>query len=401
MTFLSPPCRRWALALTALFLASPALPDSNPGPAKPGPNVKKWWVYVGTYTGKGKKDSKGIYRFDLDPATGKLTPRGLAGAADQPSFLALHPNGRFLYAVGEFSDFRNKKSGAISAFAIDRKTGKLTPLNQKPSGGPGPCHLVVDARGKHVLAANYTGGSACALEIKADGRLGKPTAFKQHRGSSVNKARQEAPHAHSINLDAANHFAFVADLGLDKVMIYRYDADQGSLKANKPPSVAVAPGSGPRHFAFHPKGRRAYVINELKSTVTAFRYDPKRGELIEEQTLSTLPKGFKGESYCAEVQVHPTGKFVYGSNRGHNSIATFAVDPKTGKLTFVATQAKGIKWPRNFGIDPTGTFLIVANEHGNSLGVFRIDPKSGKLKPTGNPVKVPKPVCVKFMPAPG
>jgi 6-phosphogluconolactonase len=382
-------------AFLLFLLPAVALPDTRPSAPQKKPKLEKLWVYVGTYTGIG---SKGIYRFDLDLATGKLTSRGLAVAAAQPSFLAIHPNHRFLYAVGEVADFGGKDTGAISAFSIAAKTGKLTLLNQQPSGGAGPCHLVVDKEGKHVLAANYNGGSVCVLPIRDDGSLGKATAFKQHKGSSVDKDRQKGPHAHSINLDAANRFAFVADLGLDKVLIYRYDARKGTLTENDPPSVALPGRSGPRHFAFHPDGKNAYVINEMKSTVTALDYDARHGILKPVQTVSTLPRGFKGNTSTAEVQVHPSGKFLYGSNRGHNSIAIFAIDAKTGKLSFIAHQADQIKTPRNFGIDPTGTFLVVANQDSASLVVFRIDPKTGKLTPTGTKVKVPKPVCVKMMP---
>jgi 6-phosphogluconolactonase len=397
MTFPSPLALRGPVAAVLLLMAAAALCESRPAAPQKKPTTDKYWVYIGTYNQRG---SKGIYRFDFDLATGKLTPRGLAGTTNEPSFLAIHPNQRFLYAVGEVAAFRRLKSGAVSAFAIDRQTGKLKLLNQQPSGGAGPCHLVVDKEGKHVLAANYTGGSACVLPIGEDGRLGNRTAFQQHHGKSVNKDRQEAPHAHSINLDPANHFAFVADLGLDKVMIYRYSAAKGTLTPNKPPFASVAPGSGPRHFAFHPNGRSAYVINEMKNTVTAFRYDAKKGKLDELQTVSTLPEGFKKDNTTAEVQVHPSGKFLYGSNRGHNSIAVFAIDPKTGKLNRVQIQGKGIKTPRNFGMDPTGKFLIVANQDSDSLVVFRIDARTGKLTPTGDPVKVPMPVCVKMMPAP-
>jgi 6-phosphogluconolactonase len=363
--------------------------------------MQKFWVYVGTYTGAKPTDSKGIYRFELDLPSGKLTPRGLAAEVSSPSFLAIHPNHRFLYAVNESDQFKGQKSGAVTAFRIDPKTGKLTMLNQQPSGGEGPCHLVVDREGKHVLAANYGGGSACVLPIASDGKLGKATAFVQHEGSSVNKDRQEKPHAHSINLDPENRFAFVADLGLDKVLVYKYDAVKGTLKPNDPPAATVPPGSGPRHFAFHPKGRFAYAINELKSTVTAFQYDPKEGVLKPLQTITALPKGYKKPSWTAEVQVHPSGKFLYGSNRGHNSIAVFAIDPKTGKLTPTGHQDKDIKTPRNFGMDPAGTVMLVANQDSGSIVVFRIDPKTGQPSPTETVVKVPMPVCVKMMPAGG
>jgi 6-phosphogluconolactonase len=380
------------LALACLPIAFLLLAPSAARPDAP----EKMWVFIGTYTG-GR--SKGIYRFELDLASGKLTPRGLAAEANNPSFLAIHPSQRYLYAVSEVAEVGGKKTGAVSAFALDPKTAELTALNQQPSGGAGPCHLIVDREGKHVLVANYSGGSVSVLPIQADGRLGEATAFVQHEGSGANKDRQEGPHAHSINLDAANRFAAVADLGLDKVLVYKYDAAKGALTPNDPPAYVGAPGSGPRHFAFHPNGRNAYVINELASTITALSYDAEHGVLKGLQTLSTLPKEVKGNS-TAEVQVHPSGKFVYGSNRGHNSIAIFSVDPKTGELKAVGHQTENIKTPRNFGIDPTGTFLVVANQDSGSLVVFRIDQTTGELSPVGGPVEVGTPVCVKMIPMP-
>jgi 6-phosphogluconolactonase len=363
--------------------------------AEPSAGHGKMWVFVGTYT-DGK--SKGIYRFAFDPATGELTDGELASEAVNPSFLAIHPNHRFLYAVNEVGDFGGKHSGGVTAFALNPADGKLTRLNSRPSGGVDPCHLVVDRAGKHVLVANYGGGNASVLPIGSDGRLGPATSFVQHKGSSVNRQRQEAAHAHSINLNAANRFAVIADLGLDRVMIYKYDADKGTLTPNDPPAVATAPGAGPRHFAFHPDGPFAYVINELDSTILALGFDAGTGSFKPLQTVSTLPVGFKGENGTAEVQLHPSGRFLYGSNRGHDSIAIFSVDRRAGMLKPAGHQSEGIKTPRNFGIDPTGTFLIVANQGSDSLVVFRIDPRTGALQPTGHRVSVPAPVCVKFVP---
>jgi 6-phosphogluconolactonase len=387
----------WATRLSALVLllaaAAPALTEQ---PAKE-PQIDKLWVYIGTYTGK---TSKGIYRCELDLATGKLSAPKLVAEVSNPSFLALHPNQRFLYAVGEVGNFGGKKTGGVSAFAIDPKTGDLALLNQQASGGAGPCHIVVDKEGKNALVANYGGGGAAALPIQADGKLKEASAVVQHQGKSVNPKRQEAPHAHSINLDPGNRFAFVADLGLDKVMVYRFDPAKGTLTANDPPAAAVTGGAGPRHFAFHPSGKYAYVINELANTVTAFSYDPDRGVLKELQTVTTLPADFKGTSYTAEVVVHPSGKFLYGSNRGHDSIAVFAIDAATGKLTPAGHQAAGIKTPRNFNSDPTGTYLLVGNQGGDNVMVFRIDPKTGELKDTGNKIEVGAPVCLKMLPVP-
>ncbi|HWG44804.1 MAG TPA: lactonase family protein [Gemmataceae bacterium] len=383
-----------AYALVVLLFGAATRSLAAPA-AKEAVKGSKLWVYIGTYTG-GK--SKGIYRCELDLATGKLSEAAMVAETVNPTFLAIHPSNRYLYAVGEIGNFGGAKSGAVNAFALDPKSGALKPLNAKPSSGAGPCHVVVDRQGKNVLVANYGGGNASVLRIEDNGQLGERTAFTQHKGKGDDPGRQEAPHAHSINLDAANHFAFVADLGLDKVFVYRFDADKGSLAKNDPPAVALAPKSGPRHFAFHPNGRYAYVINEMANTVTAMTYDAKQGVLTKIQTVSTLPEGYKKPTSTAEVQVHPSGKFLYGSNRGHNSIAVFTIDEKTGKLTPAGRQSKGINVPRNFGIDPTGRFMLVANQDGDSILVFRIDPKTGALEATGEKVEVGKPVCVKFVP---
>jgi len=304
-----------------------------------------------------------------------------------------------LYAVGEVGSFGGKNGGVVDAFAIDPKSGKLTLLNQQSSQGPGPCHLMVDHSGKCVVVANYSGGSVACLPIQDDGRLGEATCFVQHQGASVHPQRQQGPHAHGVNIDAANRFAFVADLGLDKVMVYRLDASQGKLTANDPAWLATAPGAGPRHFAFHPSGRYAYVINELNSTITALGYDAERGTLQALQSVSTLPDGFRGNSTGAEVEVHPSGKFVYGSNRGHDSIAAFAVDDGTGKLRLVGHEPTQGKTPRNFAIEPGGKYLLVANQEGHNIVVLRINPDSGELRATGNTVEVSSPVCI-TMPRP-
>lgn len=351
-------------------------------------------VYFGTYSGAM---SKGIYHSTLDLGTGQLSPPQLAAEIKNASFVAIHPSRKFLYAVSEISDFQGKPLGGVSAFAIDRASGNLTLLNQQSSEGAGPCHLVVDATGKNVLVANYGGGSVAALPIdSATGKLSAASASIQHTGSGVDKSRQEKPHAHSINLDAKNRFAFAADLGLDKVLIYRFDADKGTLVANDPPAGVVAPGSGPRHFAFHPSGRFAFVNNEMTSSVTAFQYDAEKGSLTEVHTLSTLPNEVKGNS-TAETVVHPSGKFVYVSNRGHDSIAIFTFDEASGKLTAAGHCLTGGKTPRNFNIDPTGQFLLAANQGTNDVFSFRIDPKTGQLTATGSKIEVGSPVCVRFV----
>ena len=359
---------------------------------EPSPDTARLWVFVGTYT---NAKSKGIYRLELDLASGKLTDLQLAGASASPSFLAIHPTGQYLYAVGESG---GKGGGSVSAFALDRKTGDLKFLNRQSSVGAGPCHIVVDKTGKNALIANYGGGSAAVLPILADGSLTESSSFQQHKGSSVNKSRQEAPHAHSINLDKGNRFAFVADLGLDKVLVYRFDAETHKITPNDPPAAEVAPGAGPRHFAFHPNGNYAYVINEMDMTVTAFDYDAEKGTLKNRQTLSTLPAGAAGKNFStAEVVVHPSGKFLYGSNRGHNTIAIFSVDASSGDLKAVGHQGYKIKTPRNFAVEPSGRYLLVANQDGDSIVVFAINQQTGELTPAGEPAPVPMPVCIRFL----
>jgi 6-phosphogluconolactonase len=376
----------WLPAFASVFTFAFHAAGEEPGKTR---------VYIGTYTGA---KSKGIYLATLDLADGKLSQPELAAELVSPSFLAIHPSGRYVYAVGEIADFQGKRAGAVSALEVDRHSGKLKLLNQMPSGGAGPCHVSVDPSGKCVLAANYGGGSVCSFPIGSDGRLGEGGSVIQHRGSSVNPKRQEAPHAHSINVDAEGKFAFAADLGLDQVLIYRLNAGHGTLEPNDPPHAKVAAGSGPRHFAFHPSGKLAYVINELANTVTAFTYNAHHGSLSEIQTIGTLPKDFSGTSYTAEVVVHPSGKFLYGSNRGHDSIAVFTIDQHTGKLTAAGHQREGIKTPRNFAIEPTGRYLLVGNQGSDSVMVLAIDQATGALSPTGSKIEIGAPVCIRFWP---
>jgi 6-phosphogluconolactonase len=382
-------------SLCAALLFAAVVPVTPSASAADGPAAGKgrMLVYIGSYS---PAEQEGIHCLELNMTTGKLTKLSGTRGVKNPSFLAIHPNKRYLYAVSEVDDTGGKPTGAVSAFAIDAKSGALKPLNWQSSGGGGPCHLTVDRRGRAVLVANYGGGSVESIPIGKGGRLNKPASFIQHKGSSVNPARQKGPHAHSINLDPSNRFAVAADLGLDKVLVYRFDSSTGKLKPNDPPFVKVNPGGGPRHFSFHPSGRFAYACNEIASTVTAFRFDAKAGRLTPLQTTSSLPEPHKGNS-TAEVQVHPSGKFLYCSNRGHDSIAMFRIDQKTGRLTAIGHESTRGKTPRNFGIDPTGNFLLAANQSTNNVVVFRIDGRSGKLKATGISVKVPRPVCVKFL----
>ncbi len=358
------------------------------------------WLYIGTYTRRAahvQGKSEGIYLLHLDLKQGALHPAGQVTGVDNPSYLALAPDGQHLYAVNEVSDFGGKASGAVSAFAIDPETGSLTFINQQPSQGAAPCHVTVEASGRYVLAANYGGGSVVMFPIQRDGRLGVASDFVQHEGSSVNPQRQEGPHAHSINVDPNNRFALAADLGLDKILIYRLDLETGKLTPNpEQPWARVKAGAGPRHLAFHPNGRFVYVINELDSTMTAFAYDGERGTLKEIQTLSTLPEDFQGRSHCADVHVHPSGKFVYGSNRGHDSIVIYACDEGSGELKLVGHEPTQGAVPRDFALDPTGTYLLAANQNSDNIVVFRIDARSGRLTPTGHVAQVPTPVCIQM-----
>ena len=350
-------------------------------------------VYVGTYT-TGK--SEGIYLYRLNLSSGELKHVATTRGVVNPSFLALAPSRRYLYAVNEVGDFAGKKSGAISAFAIDQKTGDLRLLNQQASLGADPCYVDVDAGSRFVLLANYTGGNVTVFPVQRDGSLGEATDMKQARGSSVNRERQEGPHAHSIVLDPTNRFAYSCDLGTDKIMIFRFDARNGKLLCNEQPWVQTKPGAGPRHLAFYPGGKYVFVLSEMHSTVTAFTRDPEKGSLKELQTLTTLPKDYTGGNSSADIHVSPDGRFLYCSNRGHDSIAIFAIDPHNGALTTVGHESTRGMTPRNFAIDPTGAFLLVANQKSDNIVVFRLDQKTGLLRSTGQVVQVPSPVCLKF-----
>ncbi|MGD1021211.1 MAG: lactonase family protein [Candidatus Sulfotelmatobacter sp.] len=364
--------------------------------ATPAAAKDKYFVYVGTYTQEGST-SKGIYGYRFDPDGAKLTPVGLAAQTINPSFLAVHPNHKFLYAVNEVGNYEGKKSGAVSVFSIDRTTGKLTLLNEVASGGADPCYIVVDDTGKYVLVANYTGGSIAAFPILADGRLGEASAFIQHAGHGTNPQRQEGPHAHSIDLSPDNRFVIVDDLGLDETLVYKFDSVKGSLTPNDPAFAKAAPGAGPRHFAFRPDGKFGYVINEMGSTVSVYGYETA-GVLRPLQTISTIPKSFTVLNEDAEIAVHPSGKFLYASNRGHDSIAVFAIDPNKGTLTLVEYAPTKGQSPRNFAIDPSGALIFAANEKSDNIVLFQINQQTGGLTPTGKVLDISQPVCVKFVP---
>jgi 6-phosphogluconolactonase len=382
---------------TGCLIATAAVALTAQGSAQtPPPMSGNMLVYFGTYT---TGQSKGIYVSRLDTEAGTLSPAELAAQTPSPSFLVIDSTERFLYAVNELDTLNGRPTGMVSAFMVDRTTGILKWLNQQPSEGAGPAHLTIDRAGKNVLVANYGGGSVAVLPVARDGKLKSASQLVQNSGSSVNKERQSAPHAHSVTLDRQDIFAYVADLGVDRILIYRFDERKGLLNLNDPSAASIAPGAGPRHFSLHPNGHYGYVINELNVTVTAFNNDPARGELTELQTISALPPKQAPQSGMsgAELEVHPSGHFLYTSVRGHNSIAVFTIDQNTGKLTYVENTPTQGNTPRGFGIDPDGRFLIVGNQNSDTVVVFKIDQQTGKLTPTGSTIDVGAPVCVKFV----
>jgi 6-phosphogluconolactonase len=384
---------RSILIFTAVIAAGSAVLSLRA--AEPAPQAADAFVYIGTNTG-GK--SKGIYLYKFSAATGKLTPLGLAAESDNPGFLAVDPSRRHLYAVNEIGNYQGKSTGSVSAFAIDPASGRLSLLNRVASGGSGPTHLAIDKTGRFVLAATYGAGSVALFPILSDGRLGRALVVLPHTGHSVDPGRQKEPHAHSVYFAPDNRAAISADLGTDQIYIYRFDAGKGTLAPSDPPYVSVAPGSGPRHFAFDSQGRFGYVIQEMASTITAFAYDAAKGELHSIQTVSALPADFKGSSTCAEVFLHPNGRFLYGSNRGDDSIAVFAVDAEKGTLTPIENVSTEGKTPRSFALDPAGRYLIAANQQSESLVVFHVDPETGRLTPTGEKEDCASPTCVLFVP---
>ncbi len=333
----------------------------------------------------------------MDQSSGAMELRSKATGVTNPSYLAFDPTQRFLYAVNELKSYEDQPTGTVSAFAVEAKTGELKFLNKRPTQGTDPCHLSVDKNRQHVLLTNFMSGSVCVLPIRNDGSLGEATDFIQHQGSSIDPARQRGPHAHAFILDDTNRYGFVPDLGIDKLMIYRFDPERGKLEPNDPPWFEAKPGAGPRHFTFHPNGEFAYLINELNSTLVVFQYDKTKGTLKELQTVSTLPKDFSGESTCADIHVSPSGAFVYGSNRGHDSIVIYRIDQRTGKLSYAGHESSRGKTPRSFAIDPAGSFLLSANQDSDTIVTFRIDPQTGELQPTGQVTETPTPVCVRIV----
>jgi 6-phosphogluconolactonase len=371
-------------------------PASSPGNAL----SKATLVYVGT---SGPK-SKGIYFYrlqteDLEVSQNiTLVPLGLAAETPNPNFIELDLKRRLLFAATRVDRFAGKPGGAVSAFSIDPATGKLSLVSQSSCMGVGPCHLALDDAGRNVLVASYDSGSVAVLPVAPGGKLGEATDFVQHAGKSVNPERQNGPHAHCVTLDPANRFAFVCDLGLDKVMAYRFDAQRGKLTPGDPPFTASKPGAGPRHMAFLPSSRFAYVVNELDSTVTSFAYDAQAGALTPLESVTTLPGYYDGANAPAEVAAHPSGKWIYVSNRGHNSVVLFSVDPDKGTLTYIEEQGTGGKTPRHFGIQPSAKHMVIANQDSDTLLACRIDSGNGRLKPSGVFAEAPMPMCAKFLP---
>lgn len=386
-------CRTSLLSLVGVLWAVLAAAQNAP---------KHYVLYVGTYT---SGESKGIYAYRYDAASGKLQPLGLAAATENPSFLAVDAKNEHLYAVNETSTYKGKSSGGVTAFSIDRKNAKLSQLDQVASQGADPCYISLDRSGKYLLVANYTGGTVAVLPVLADGRLGEASSVLPDEGPlGPNKERQEKPHAHWIQATARNRFVYVSDLGLDRVLIYKFDATKGTLSRGAPTgaekdffSAKLAPGTGPRHVAFSANGKFMYVLGEMDATVTVFANDDKE-TYRNIQKISSLPSNFSGENTAAEIAIHPNGKFLYTSNRGADSIAEFSIDQQSGKLTLIGQISTFGKEPRHFTIDPTGKRLLVANQNSNNIVEYAVHESTGKLSKIGDTVAVPTPVCLIFVP---
>ena len=377
--------RRDFLSTTALGMVGLGLSGSSAG-------ADERFAYIGTYTNTGHSD--GIYRLFLNTTTGAMRVDGVAAQSADPSFLALHPNGRVLYVVNELESFGGKPNGAVSAFAIARESGALTPLNQLPSHGKAPCYVSVDHTGHTVLVANYVSGTIATFTVRQDGGLGEARTIVHHEGKGPDPERQEGPHAHCIITDPANRYVIAADLGVDGVLVYKFDEKTGAI-STAATGVATNRGAGPRHLAFHPTGRFLYVINELDSTLVVYKYDGDRGALEQVQVTPASPGG-TAKNYPADLHVASSGRFLYGSNRGDNTIAMFAIDPASGQLTAMQQVSTGGDWPRNFAFDPSGRFMLVANQRSDSILSFRVDGESGRLTPTGEKAALPSPVCIRF-----
>jgi 6-phosphogluconolactonase len=351
-------------------------------------------LYVGTYTEGGRRD--GIYLLRMDPTTGALRQVGAVDAGSNPSFLAIHPNGRTLYAVNEVDAWGGRPTGTVRAFAIDAESGGLTLANEAPTEGMAPCYVSTDRTGRVILVANYSSGTVTVLPLADSGELVYASHVVQHMGTGPVKARQEKAHAHCVIPHPSNRFALAADLGVDRILVYRMDAEKGTLDHVEKSDAVMPPGTGPRHLAFHPTLPIVFVAGELNSTVTMLKCDPTTGALSAVQTISTLPAGSSGENYPADIHVAPSGRTLYVSNRGHNSIAVFSIAAGTGRLAFQQAMSTGGDWPRNFSLDPSGQWLLVANQRSGSVVVFKRDATNGRLTTTSQRIDLPSPVCLRF-----
>ena len=374
--------RQFIVAATSAPLLRAAPPETGPA---------EYPLYIGAYT---NGSSKGIMVARFNPKTGAISEPELAAATPNPSFLAIHNSNRFLYAVNEVDSWSGQRTGAVSAFSF-APGNKLTPLNQVSSKGRGPCHIALDSGGKMAIVANYSSGSVASYKIGADGKLSEAVSTFQFSGYGPNKSRQEGPHAHSNTVSEDNKFTVACDLGTDRIHIFELDPTAGSLAQHNPAYVRAVPGGGPRHATFHPSGKFLYVNNEMLNSVTVFQWDRWRGLLTEMDTVSTLPKGFTGQSSTAEIRIHPQNGRLYVSNRGHDSIAVFDIG-KDGKLTFIEATPSGGRTPRNFVFDPTGKWLLAAHQDSNNITVFELNKKGG-LKATQSQAKCGAPVCLRFL----
>lgn len=355
---------------------------------------KRSIVYAGTYTGDG---SKGIYTCIFNHNNGQLKISNTTSGIENPSYLALDSLNRHLYAVSEIGKFKGEESGAVYAYSINARSGTLKHINKQATNGAHPCYIALDKSDTNVLIANYTGGNVSVLPIRpGDQGLMEASDTRQHKGSGPNKERQQSPHAHSIKLTPDGKHALSADLGADKLMFYRFDPIKGELSPADQPSVDIKPGAGPRHFDFHPNGTWLYVINELNATITVLSYDATNEQISKIQTVPTIPSNFTGSNKCADIHVHPSGNYLYGSNRGHDSIVAYKINQDKGTLELIQHQSTQGKTPRNFVIEPTGNYLLAANKDTNNVVVFSINKDTGELKPTGNELEIPSPVCLRF-----
>lgn len=353
----------------------------------------QFYLYIGAYT---DSDEEGIYVYKFDATDGEFEYLSTTKGVKNPSYLAINSKNKLLIAVNELDDFNGEKSGAVSSFVIN-SNGSLKPLNMVASGGGAPCYVSIDKAAKWAMVANYNGGNVSIFPIEKDGMLKPYADLKQHFGVESLNGKKSIPHAHAIVYAPKEESALAVDLGIDKIMTYNVDKKNGTLTNNKSLEFSTVSGAGPRHLTFHPNGKLVFFISELNSTITSCTYDNKTGKMNEVTTLSTLPDSFNGDSYCADIHVSPNGKYLYGSNRGHDSIVIFEIDQKTGGLTFIDHHSVNGKWPRNFIIDPTGKFLLVANQHSNNVVVFKVDSATGKLKANGVELEISKPVCLKML----